>query len=154
MAYDKRYRQHAKEELARAQATYGSRFTSETEALLDSICQDTEKSERFKNGPSLTSAFFLEFASEFLDVAVDQMTDLNRRKYIIDRFWNASLRDKARGFLRLIETGEFPYDIRVQLRWFRPVDTVANEVFVYYEVDHVERIVVFTKFAGLPGEEC
>lgn len=143
MAYLIKYERNAKAELTSAQDCYGGQFREATNTWLREIavaaeCRDYEV--------SLSSA----------DLADILETVLNSPRWLWPHSWRrwvkASIRQRFRATLVLIRKRCPPWEIRVSERRFTVIDAFSAEVTAVFEVDHVQKRVIFRMFHGLPGQ--
>lgn len=140
--YTIRYRQRAKEEAQRAYYL-GASFTEPFNASLDEIAEYAAS-----NGPS-NSIDYLAVLEELIEL----LKAGESRTYLQKKWEDSSLIEKANALLSLVRHRRMPWIIRSEIRWIHNIlGAFDAEIQFFYEIDHVNRQVVFIKFSGLPGQ--
>lgn len=141
-SYTIRYRQRAKDEAQRA-FYLGASFTDAFNASIEEIAEIAAK-----NGPS-NSVDYLSVLEELIEIfkAGESST------YYWKKWEDSSLLEKANALLTLVRRQRIPWIIRSEIRWIHNIlGAFDAEIQFFYEIDHVNRQVVFIKFSGLPGQ--
>ncbi|TWT89323.1 hypothetical protein [Neorhodopirellula pilleata] len=69
------------------------------------------------------------------------------------RFRDATVMDRIRMLLVSLRRREPPWRMAVAVTWFTGIlDSLDAEVHVFYEIDHLNRLIIINKFTGLPGQ--
>ncbi|HEY7425425.1 MAG TPA: hypothetical protein VH682_14435 [Gemmataceae bacterium] len=143
MAYFIKYERNAKAELTSAQDCYGGQFRVETNAWLQEIAAAAERRDY---AASLNSVDLVDILKTVLD------SPRRSWPYSWRRWVKAPIRQKFQATLILIHKRCPPWEIRVSERSFTVIDAFSAEVTAVFEVDHVQKRVIFRMFHGLPGQ--
>jgi hypothetical protein len=91
--------------------------------------------------------------SKSIDVeeTLTAVTDLAQWRFSWRRFLEANGKQKVAALLSVIKNRQPPWQFRMHAACLTFLNgAFRREVHAYYEVDHSSRVVVFTKFDGLP----
>lgn len=139
MQYRIRFRKRAKKELLIAKE-YGNQFSEELDHWLQSIVEFPEGSTQ--------SIDFLQLLEDGERVLLNELS----WKSIWMKWWKLTPISKVRAMISTIKRRSPPWEMRCSSRWFTGIlGSFDCEVCAVFEVDHVEHVVVFTLFTGLPG---
>jgi hypothetical protein len=142
MAYSIRFRSRAKDELEESCDIYGGTFRGQ---VLDWLAQLAEEAEHRQSFSSID-------LQELLNTIADDPAEIKQLTSSWGRWLQAPFMDKLKAILVVLRKRCPPWEFRASLQTFTVIDTFTSEVHVLYEVDHVHRQVILTKFTGLPGQ--
>lgn len=141
--YRIRFRKRAKEELKRGKS-YSTQFSDELDAWLEDIARSASEKRT-------SDSIDLE---QLLEEGINLADNPSTWNHLWKRWWGSTLIDKAKALLVVLGKRSAPWQIRATSRWFHGILGAFDcEVQVCFEIDHVKRQVIFTKFIGLPGED-
>lgn len=141
MSYLVRFRRSAKHEIKNAKL-YGREFSEELDEWLEDIANAA--SETDQSG----SIDFLQLLEE----GVDLVQNPPEWKDVWKRWWKSTPVEKVRILITVLKKRTVPWEMRGTSRWFTGILGAFDcEVFVVYEINHVDEEIVITKFMGLPG---
>lgn len=143
MAYRIKFERRAKEELTRAQDTYGTDFREESNGWLKQLAYEAE---RQTYSISIDTQELAESALE----ALEKKTDW---QYSWRRLLNSSWKTKLRALLAVVKKRRPPYEQRSAPGRFVILGSFDADVTAHFEIDHAQKCVIFRLFDGLPGEE-
>jgi hypothetical protein len=144
MPYRIRFRRRAKAEFTQAQG-YSTQFGDELSRWLNDIAIAVDPGEK-------------ELSAD-LTVILESCIDLipeaeSPWKASWVRWKRAGNLEKLRAVIALVKTHRPPWELHATSRWFPQILNAFDcEAHTIFEVNHVDREVVFTKFAGLPGQD-
>lgn len=146
MRYQKKVLPSAREEFTRFAHTYGAAFASAARQWRDGIVTAVSAGA----DESLMDASVEELLERVLDEDVegdpDEMSG-DAWEHARQRFRDASWRERARAALAFFRSLSPPWELRVSRCTFSALGIPDMlEMFAYYEVNHADRCVVFTKF--------
>jgi hypothetical protein len=139
MSYAVRFRRRAKEELDRCCDIYGEELQHDLYKWLEYLGLTAERQE-----PS-DSVDLLELLEEGLE-------EVETSQHVWERFRDASFLEKIRAFVFFVRHQQPPWQLRSSVRHFTFLGQCSCEVMVIYEIDHLHRRVIITRFDGLPGQ--
>lgn len=141
MAYKQCYERTSKDELESSCSIYGGTFSSHIHEWLSELAND----ELCKNDVEA-----IDFSS-LVEIAATSPPSSWKQSW--RRFLNANLVEKFKAILSFIKNRRLPWELRVAQRRFTVITTFQVEVVVFYELDHVNKRIIFRLFDGLPGQE-
>lgn len=141
MAYSILLERSAREELHEAQEGYGTDFREATEQWLHRLATEAETRDYE------LSADLVEWAESVLGTAPSSWGH-SWRRWLSSRFG-----DQLRALLTLARKRCPPWELRTSVERFTVLGFFPAEVLVHFEVDHVDKRVIFRQFLGLPGQE-
>jgi len=143
MLYRTRFRRRAKEELKRAKR-YSSDFSDDLDQWLADIANSSTEQVTSDSIDLL----------QLLDEGAELAENPSRWKYLWKKWWASTPIKKVEALIIVIRKRCPPWHIRATSRWFCGILGAFDcEVHACYEVNHIDREIVFTKFIGLPGED-
>jgi hypothetical protein len=142
MTYAIRYRSHARRELDFYNAPYDDEYRQTVYAWFSHLALEAE---------SRAYHFSID-AKDLLD-QLEQGANPGNWPGVWKIWQQASWLTKLRALLFVVKQRCPPWEFRSALMTFSVLSGVFPcEVHAWYEVDHLERRIVFTKFTGLPGQ--
>jgi hypothetical protein len=142
MPYATRYRERAKRELEHFTGPYDEEFRQALHSWLNQLAAEAQG----KN-------YSLSIDALDLLNAVEEGADPGDWPGAWKRWKEASWRDKLRALLVILRKRRPPWEFRGAVQTFPVLSGAFHcEVHALYEVAHVDRQVIFTKFTGLPGQ--
>lgn len=148
MPYQRKVLPSAREEFARISQTYGSAFATTLRRWRDGIVVAVSAGAE----QSLMDASVEELLERVLEEEDDQDADLaepvdDAWEHARRRFREASWRERARAALAFFRSLSPPWEQRVSRCTFSALGIPDMlEMFAYYEVNHADRCIVFTRF--------
>jgi hypothetical protein len=144
MPYDIRYQRDAKADLDSALGTYGADFQADMMGWLAQLAKEAEAKEH-------TLSLDFEQVLGTLEQVASSTTGSWQHSW--RRFKGATWATRARAILALVRLRKPPWELRASRHWFHVLGSFNAEVFVYFEVDHVNKRIIVRLFDGLPGQE-
>jgi hypothetical protein len=143
MAYRIQSRKRAKQEKETYVNDYDVQFKAAFESWLVDLAKAAEKKDQSLSSIDATELF--EIFSN--DVQSGAWTRAWRR-------WQQSpWKEKALALWVVISKRSPPWQFRAAAKVFSVLDGVfSTEVHVLYEVDHINKVIIITKYSGLPGQ--
>jgi hypothetical protein len=143
MRYRIRFRTSAKEELLRAKK-YSMQFSQELDEWLEDIAASSHRRDALKSIDLL----------DLLEQGINIAENLSPWKSVWKKWWKAAPIEKVKALITVLKKRCPPWQLRATSKWFSGILGAFDcEVHAYFEVNHVDGEVIFTKFAGLPGED-
>ncbi len=138
--YANKYEREAKKELEEAKETYGGAFRDEVDDWLNSVVLEVERRE-----------------SNLSVSVMDMMLEATQSKqgswqFSWKKWLDAKLIAKFKAILFIVNNRCPPWELRAAICRFTVMSTFDCEITAYFEVNHVDRQVVFRLFDGLPGQ--
>lgn len=143
--YRIRFREQAAEEIDLARQYY---FFERVHEWLKELAQEAAA------GTTSMSGNFEEFLST-LDQLEQLSTGVANGHWAesFRRFRDATAMERLRALLVVLRQRRAPWQMAIAVTWFSNIlETLDAEVHVFYEIDHVNRMIVVNKFTGLPGQ--
>lgn len=135
------FRERAKQEVELAQYL-GESFTEMFSRALEEIAEDAA------NNGTPKSVDYVELLEKYIELAESDVA----RSHIAAKWRDTTTLEKIKAVIFIAKNRKSPWEIRGEIRWFRNILGVIDlEVHFVYEVDHVNKQVIFVKFTGLPG---
>lgn len=149
MRYHKKVLPSARAEFTRISQTYGTDFATAVRAWRDGIVAAVSSGAE----ENLMDASVEELLERALEQADDEDEDDlvaipgDAWEHARQRFREASWRERARAALAFFRSLAPPWELRVSRCTFSALGIPDMlELFAYYEVNHADRCIVFTKF--------
>ncbi len=140
--YKIRFRRRAKQE-AELSKYLGRSFTEPFRRRLEGIAEDAAKKDTSR------SVDYLELLEDSIELAKSGKV----RNHIRDKWHDATLGEKIKALVYILKNRNTPWEIRGEIHWIHNILGVINaEIHFIYEIDHLNKQVVFVKFDGLPGQ--
>lgn len=145
MPYKIRFRRRAKQELVLAQS-YSAEFGEQLNQWLIDIAVSIVPGKK-------------DFAIDMtvvLEAGIDLIPEgTSPWKTSWSRFCTAGHLEKLRALVALVKKRRPPWELQTTSRWFPQILNAFDcEAHAVFEVNHVDGEVIFTMFAGLPGQDC
>ena len=121
----------------------GASFSGPFSDALEDIAQDAANKDTSK------SVDYLELLQDSIDFAESGKC----RTHIRDKWRDATPTEKIKALIYAIKNRKLPWEIRGEVRWiYNILGVFDSEIHYVYEIDHLNKQVVFVKFSGLPGQ--
>jgi hypothetical protein len=126
--------------LSQAQDDYGAAFREDTERWLLQLATEAE------TGNHEISADLSQWVDSILGSSSSSWG------HSWHRLLKTRLGDRLRALLTFARRRSPPWELRTSVRRFSVLGIFTAEVLVHFEVDHVNKRVIFRQFLGLPGQ--
>ena len=134
MAYDIKYRKRAKNEVNYLRSTYGQNFSDELDRRLQVLAEAAEKMDYSQSIGGLESLLQL-----------DELPPTSSAwGYSLRRFRESGFRDRLHALVVILRKKCPPWEFRFASYVLPLLDRIPCEVQFFYEIDHVERRLIFT----------
>ena len=134
MAYDIKYRTGAKKDANYLRSTYGQNFSDELDRRLQLLAEAAEKKD---DSQSIDG---LEALSQLDEIP----TDSSQWRYSLRKLRESDYPTRLRAIVVLLRKKCPPWEFRFSSHMMKLLDRISHEVQFYYEIDHVDRRVIFT----------